>query len=166
MNASTRREDGVDVVAVMEAMAALAPGARAQFVDDVFTLDLPSRLHQATVMQVARSIVLPDKLVTLPRLLISDGIVWIMPDLGAIPEPLALTEEPAVLTPADLSLMVEVLSPSSERFDRGPKRQFAERHGIDYWIVAPGDPWGWIEYMPYGGGVVTFPLAASTEQSA
>ncbi len=109
---------------------------------------------------------MPDGLQQIHGLLITDGEAWIVRDVIVIPKSLALSQETAPLAPADLSLMVEVLSPESERFDRGPKREFAERHGIDYWIVAPGNPWKWIEYMPYGGGLVSFPLAAPTKESA
>ncbi len=37
-------------------------------------------------------------------------------------------------------LVVEVLSPSTARYDRGHKKKVYERHGVrEYWIVSPGE---------------------------
>ena len=37
-------------------------------------------------------------------------------------------------------LVVEVLSPSTARYDRGHKKEMYEKHGVkEYWIVSPGD---------------------------
>lgn len=41
------------------------------------------------------------------------------------------TEMPA----RSLILVIEVLSPSSARFDRGEKRELCQRHVPEYWIV-------------------------------
>ncbi len=166
LSAPTKRDDGVDVVAILNLMEDLVPGAKAQYIDDVFTLDLPTVGHQRTLTRLLSHLVVPDSLQPIHKLLVTDGEAWIVPDIIVISRTLASGQDTTTLWPAELSLMVEVMSPTSEPFDRGPKRQFAERHGIDYWIVAPGNPWKWIEYMPYGGGVVNFPLTTATEDSA
>ena len=37
-------------------------------------------------------------------------------------------------------LVVEVLSPSTGRYDKGHKKDVYEKHGVrEYWIVSPGD---------------------------
>ena len=79
----------------------------------------------------------------------------------------------AIRTPANLQgapdLAVEVLSPSTEGYDRGYKRELYARHGVrEYWLVdpdletievlTPGNG-GFIRYALYGGrDTLTSPL--------
>ena len=82
-------------------------------------------------------------------------------------------ERAAIRTPANLQgapdLAVEVLSPSTEGYDRGYKRELYARHGVrEYWLVdpdaetievlTPGNG-GFIRYALYGGReTLTSPL--------
>ncbi|MGB5758347.1 MAG: hypothetical protein WBM50_15640 [Acidimicrobiales bacterium] len=55
-----------------------------------------------------------------------------------------------------------MLSPSTRAKDRGPKRDFCQRHGLDHWVVEPaspedGLPWGETQVIGSGSGVVTVP---------
>lgn len=61
----------------------------------------------------------------------------VQPDLVIV-----LRERNAILTPAKIkgvpNLIVEILSPSNERYDQVTKRQLYERCGVpEYWIVSP-----------------------------
>ena len=162
MSMPTKREDGVDVVALLNLMESKVPGARAQYLSDVFTLEQPTIAHQRTTSELMRSINMPDGLDMLYRTRITDGELWINPDLVVVPGAPIGSNLPLPWDPSELHLMVEILSPTSEPYDRGPKREFAQRHQIDYWIVHPGDPWKWIEHMPYGGGVVPVPTTGAS----
>ena len=89
------------------------------------------------------------------------GDTWIVPDIIVAPKQL-IDQDLPLLDPADLMLLAEVLSPSTRAKDRGPKRDFCQRHGLDYWVVesaSPDDdlPWGTIEVFDYGSGVVPVP---------
>jgi Uma2 family endonuclease len=59
---------------------------------------------------------------------------YLQPDVYVVP-----TLEAALVPRADrihrVSLAIEVLSPRSERIDRGRKRNFYQRHVPEYWIV-------------------------------
>ncbi len=69
MNTPTEREDVVDVVAVLNAMEELVLGAKAEYLEKVYTLDQPTIGHQRTIAEVARAMDLPDDLDALTRML-------------------------------------------------------------------------------------------------
>lgn len=143
----------VDVLAVLMAMEAQAIGSRAEFIEGVYALNRPTPDHQRTILRLATMIETPDKVGLVPEVRVSDNDeTWIVPDLVAIPD---AVNDP-VVNVDDVLLMVEVLSPSTEARDRGAKRAFAKRHGIDYWIVTAGDEL-LIEVMPYGGNLIQPP---------
>ena len=61
-----------------------------------------------------------------------DTLVW--PDVFVMP-PHAATPTAHQDHASSLTLAVEILSPSSEHGDRGPKRRLYQRHVPEYWIV-------------------------------
>jgi len=153
----TRAPENADLN-VLEAMEAADPGARAEYINGAFTLNRPTPRHQSTVLELAvalRSLV-PQGYRVLTEVRVRSESTWLTPDLIVVPEAVALGET-SPLSPDDLILICEVLSPSTETKDRTHKRAFAEQHHIDYWLVGAGDPWGTIETMPYGGGIVPTP---------
>jgi Uma2 family endonuclease len=144
--------------AVLDAMEAAEPGSRAEHIGGAFTLDRPTPIHQATAFELAVALrsVIPDGHRVIAEVRVSDGDAWITPDILVVPESIALSDA-SPIDPQVVLLMCEVLSASTGAKDRTEKRKFAERHGIDYWLVATGDPWGTIETMPYGGGQIRVP---------
>lgn len=76
----------------------------------------------------------------------------VQPDLLFVaPARAAIITERGVEAAPDL--VVEILSPSTEALDRGPKRQLYARHGVaHYWIVDP-DARSLSEYVLQGGGL-------------
>ena len=147
-----------DLQAVLDAMETAEPGSRAEHLRGAFTLNRPSPIHQSTAFELAVALraVVPDGERVIAEVRVSDGDAWITPDLLVVPESVALSEA-SPISPDDVVLMCEVLSASTESKDRNEKRAFAERHRIDYWLIATGDPWGTIETMPYGGGQIAVP---------
>lgn len=154
---------GEDLQAVLDAMEAAELGSRAEHIGGAFTLNRPSPIHQATAFELAVALrnYIPDSHRVIAEVRVSDGDAWITPDILVVPEAVALSEA-SPINPEAILLMCEVLSPSTEAKDRTEKRQFAERHAIDYWLVATGDPWGTIETMPYGGDQVQVPPSSRT----
>lgn len=144
--------------AVLDAMEAAEPGSRAEHIGGAFTLNGPSPIHQATAFELAVALrsVIPDGHRVIAEIRVSDDDSWITPDILVVPESIALSNA-SPIDPRVILLMCEVLSASTEAKDPTEKRDFAERHGIDYWLVATGNPWGTIETMPYGGGQIQVP---------
>lgn len=135
-----------------------AVSGRAEHIGGAFTLNGPSPIHQATAFELAVALrnVIPDGHRVIAEVRVSDGDAWITPDILVVPESIALSDA-SPIDPQVVLLMCEVLAASTEAKDRTEKRVFAERHGIDYWLVATGDTWGTIETMPYGGGQIQVP---------
>lgn len=156
---SPARVAGVDIDAVIDVLLELEPGAKVQYIDGKFAVEVPTLRHQGAIVGLANQVESPDGLSWLLGVYVSDGEHWIVPDLLLIPQSMATSAEPNPLDPSDVRVMVEILSPISELADRGSKRKFAEKHNIDYWIVQLGER-DIIEVMPYGGGIVDPPRIA------
>ncbi len=149
-----------EVEAVLNAMESAAPGSRAECIGGNFSLNRPRTGHQRTQAKllIAIAATLPDEMevVTEPRVHQEGADTWIVPDL-VIAAVDVLKQDLPVLDPNDIAVMVEVVSPSTESKDRGAKVEFCRRHNIDYWVVAPGDPWGLIDVHGFGDGRLSPP---------
>ncbi len=158
------RETEQEVEAVLNAMESAVPASRAEYLGGSYTLNRPRTNHQYTQIEVAIAIrqILPEGLsvVTEPRVHQVDDEGWIVPDIVVAPTEL-LTQDLAIVDPAEIVLIAEVLSPSTTAKDRGPKREFCERFEIDYWAVELGRPWGTIEVFDFGHRGLTPPPTPS-----
>ena len=119
-------------------------GVRCQLLDgELILAAAPNNQHQTILLNLAaslRSFIRGNEL----------GKVWIAPfdvvfsDHDVVqPDILYVSRRrTAIITPANIQgapdLAVEVLSPSTERHDRGYKRELYARHGVrEYWLVDP-----------------------------
>lgn len=161
------RETEQEVEAVLNAMESAVPGSRAEYLGGSYTLNRPRTNHQYTQMKLAIAIesMLPQGLsvVTEPRVHQVDDEGWIVPDIVVAPTEL-LTRDLAIVDPADIALIAEVLSLSTTAKDRGPKREFCERFEVDYWVVEPGKPWGDIQVFPFGNTGMTPPDSSLSDK--
>ncbi len=148
-----------EIEAVLDAMEHAAPGARAEHLAGVYVLNRPHSLHQLIQSMLLQAVaaVLPPAEAVVTDCRVRDDTMWLVPDLIVAPRVL-LAEAKPQLEPGEVSLVVEILSPSTEATDRGAKRAFCQRHRIDYWLVTPTtDGWTPIEHHPYGGGTIPPP---------
>ena len=135
-----RRWTRAEVLALTEAAAPQA-APRYELVDgELLVTPSPGGAHQFAVAELKR--LLGNWLVDQPVGRVSGdpldfelepGTI-VRPDVGVVP----LHEKRRLLTEMpgrELLLVVEVLSPSSARFDRGEKRLLYQRHVPEYWIV-------------------------------
>jgi Uma2 family endonuclease len=117
------------------------PGKRFECVDgELLVTPSPSRAHQLALWKLMtvlteyvaagrRGLILPA-----PLDYLLDPFTVVQPDISVVPTPQGRfpkhdeASEPPVL-------FVEVLSPSTARYDRVVKRKRYQRQGIEYWIV-------------------------------
>ena len=150
-------------------------GVRCQLLDgELILAAAPADKHQKIILHLATRL---DQFVRSRNLgiirfapsdvVLSDHDV-VQPDLLFVSH-----DRAAIRTPANLQgapdLAVEVLSPGTEGYDRGYKRELYARHGVrEYWLVdpdletievlTPGNG-GFIRYALYGGrDTLTSPL--------
>lgn len=117
------------------------PGKRFECVDgELLVSPGPSRTHQIALSMLIlaltdyvrngnRALVLPA-----PLDYVLDPYTVVQPDISVVPTPKgrAPTRDEASEPPV---LFVEVLSPSTARYDRVVKRQRYQRESVEYWIV-------------------------------
>lgn len=156
-----------EVEAVLAAMESAVPGSRAEHLGGSYTLNRQRTSHQYTQMQLAIALQASLRhglsVITEPRVHHPGDDNWIVPDLVVAPTAL-ITQELAMIDPADVVLIAEVLSPTTETADRSAKPKLCERFEIDYWLVEPGRPWASIEVIGFGhSGIVPPPPAIQPE---
>ena len=103
--------------------------------------------------------------------LTASGVIspGMQPEQGPIPDILVVRadldiDDLTVVQAADVTLVVEVLSPSSRHVDRVRKFELYARMGIaNYWIVDPGDPVTVTTHI-LGGGVYRQAKSASGDE--
>lgn len=131
-----RRWSAAEVQALPE-----EPGKRFECVDgELLVSPGPSRTHQIAlsmlilaltdyVRNANRALVLPA-----PLDYVLDPFTVVQPDVSVVPTPQgrAPTRDEKSEPPM---LFVEVLSPSTARYDRVVKRRRYQREGVEYWIV-------------------------------
>ncbi|MEM8924085.1 MAG: Uma2 family endonuclease [Actinomycetota bacterium] len=146
-----------EIEAILDAMEEASPG-KAEYLDGVFTMSRPQVVHQRTLVALllAFNRSLAPELEALPDIQVVTAGAWIIPDL-VVARRTRYDDNPKRLAPADVVLMIEITSPSTVRRDREAKQAFCAEHGIDYWIVDPGEPWGAIEAHALGEGLVAVP---------
>ncbi|MBL0939148.1 MAG: Uma2 family endonuclease [Gemmatimonadaceae bacterium] len=127
-------------VAEVHALQDQDPHHRYEVVDgELLVTPAPRRSHQRAVLQLARA--LSDQVerfgfgevLMSPSDVRAEGQTSVQPDVFVIP---LVNGRPAademVVSPV---LVIEVLSPSTARFDRLTKRRLYQRMQIEYWIV-------------------------------
>ncbi len=149
-----------EVEAVLNAMETAAPGSRAEFIGGSYSLNRPRSHHQRSIVRLCIALVqsAPDNLEVLTEVRVHHGQTWIVPDIVIVPKTL-LDDDPAIIDAADVVLLIEILSPSTRAKDSGPKKEFCREHGIDYWMVEPGDPWGEVTVHRFGDSELEVPRA-------
>lgn len=148
--------EALDLLDVLESAA---PGWRAELVGGQAILNRPGGLHSLTLAQllVALNEVVGDGYLPVTDLRVRfEATTWLVPDIVVAREAL-LEANASFVTPPDLLLVVEILSPSTAAVDRGQKQQLCQAASIDYWVVEPGRPWGRIDRFEHGGGLVKLP---------
>lgn len=102
----------------------------------------PGWQHQRIVGRLFRLLATAcDEIGTLEAMIAPADVSWgedtlVQPDVFVVPKELAIAGEPA-RTP-ELTLVAEVLSPSTARQDRFPKRALYQRQGVaTIWLVDP-----------------------------
>ena len=119
-------------------------GKRYQLLDgELILAPSPTNKHQAIVGNI---------FVLLYQFILSNGLgqVWMAPldvfltehDVAQPDILFVSNERAAIITDANIQgapdLVVEILSPSTQRYDRGYKRTLYSRHGVrEYWLVDP-----------------------------
>jgi Uma2 family endonuclease len=133
-----RRWSRAEVVALNEASPETAP--RYEVVDgELLVTASPVAPHQKMVRRL---------LVALDAFLAANPVGAVFSDLHVQLEPPSMVRPDVVVVPPEeerrletemparvLSLVVEVLSPSTAYADRGPKRELYQRHVPEYWII-------------------------------
>lgn len=115
------------------------PGKRFECVDgELLVSPSPSRAHQIALAFLSRALdaYVGNRALVLPAPLdyVLDPFTVVQPDITVVPTPAGRAprrdeeSEPPVL-------FVEVLSPSTARYDRVVKRHRYQREGVEYWIV-------------------------------
>lgn len=123
----------------------LPDGQRAELVDGMlYDMAPPSRVHQEIVGGVYRRLCAaidgkggPCKAYVAPFAvnLDADGATWVEPDVAVVCDERKLSDRGCEGAP---DLVVEVVSPSSQRMDYIVKTARYERAGVrEYWIVDP-----------------------------
>jgi Uma2 family endonuclease len=100
----------------------------------------PRSVHQLVVTELFERLSVylsalgrPARLLAGPADITYNDDIWVQPDLLVVPPHEVTTDWRTYKT---LLLVVEILSPSSARGDRGPKRRAYLEHGAHtYWIV-------------------------------
>lgn len=141
MPAIDRRWTAREVRALIDQSPLAAP--RYELVDGVLIVTpSPNRDHQIAVkfLQIALQAYLESSRVG--EVLASPFDVEVeaesvtQPDLFVLPnDEFRRLADPAAMPARSLLLAVEMISPSSARFDRGAKRRLYQRHVPEYWIV-------------------------------
>ena len=146
-----------EIEAILDAMEDASPG-KAEYLDGVFTMSRPQVVHQQTLMELYVWLRdrLPPELELLPDIQVMTPGTWIIPDL-VVARRSTFDANPLRITPADVVLLIEITSPSTIGRDRNAKRAFCAEHEIDYWIVAPGRPWGEVEVHRFGSSGIDVP---------
>jgi len=131
-----RRWSAAEVQALPE-----EPGKRFECVDgELLVSPGPSRTHQIAISFLVRALdayVCPDAraiVLCAPLDYVLDPFTVVQPDISVVPTPQgrAPTRDEKSEPPV---LFVEVLSPSTARYDRVVKRRRYQREGVEYWIV-------------------------------
>jgi Uma2 family endonuclease len=117
-------------------------GDRLELVDSVlYVTPAPSRMHQRIVFELAQRLTASVRPRGIGEVLLSPGDVRLAPELVVQPDVYVVPSRngrrvPAVDPVIQLLLAVEVLSPLTERFDRGDKRMAYQSAGVpELWIV-------------------------------
>ena len=109
----------------------------------VFMMSAPTLQHIFIAINIYR--IFDDYLADKPCTAIPDGAALFLqegaeeyqPDMMVVCDPDKLQTDGVHGTP---DFVVEVLSPSTGRNDKGHKKNVYEKHGVrEYWIVSPGD---------------------------
>jgi Uma2 family endonuclease len=129
---------------VEEVLAFPSDGNRYELVDgELLVTPTPRSRHQMVVSELHGRLYqylehrhLEVRVLESPADIRWPGAVLVQPDLFVVPaEELAAQDWSGVRT---LLLAVEVVSPSSSRYDRVTKRRVYQRHGVaTYWVVDP-----------------------------
>ena len=117
-------------------------GDRLELVDGVLHVTpAPSRMHQRIILELVKPLDAFVRTRGIGELLLSPGDVRLAPELVVQPDVYVVPgrngrRAPAVAPVTQLLLAVEVLSPSTERFDRREKRMAYQSAGVpELWIV-------------------------------
>jgi len=120
----------------------LPPGPRYELLGgEVLVMDSPSTLHQTILMRLAHALytqlecagkgrvfVAPLDIVLSEHDVVQPDLIWVAQDRLSLIEDQCIRGAP--------SLVVEVLSPSTEQRDREPKRELYGRAGVrEYWLI-------------------------------
>jgi hypothetical protein len=120
-----------EVAGLLDSLESAAPGWRAELIRGQAISNRPGGLHTLTLTRllVALEAVVGDGYQPVTDLRVRfNATTWVVPDIVVARE--ALLEANAnFVTPADLLLVIEILSPSTASIDRGDKKQICHDAG-------------------------------------
>lgn len=133
-----RRWTAAEVRALIEENPLVTP--RYELVDgELLVTPSPRNPHQLVVIELIAALHEYLRRERVGRVLTSPSDIELEPESVLQPDVFVMPPEEAerrAFPVHELMLAIEVLSPSSARFDRGRKRLYYQRNGVDeYWIV-------------------------------